>query len=112
MQKIRNQIVHPLPITIYVYNTFWKRFRGLMFKKKPIVNEGIWIIPCNSIHMFFMFFPIDVVFLNSNNEVIYLKESVKPWSLIFPINNAASVMELPVNTIRSYDIKIGDSLKQ
>ncbi|WP_458413555.1 DUF192 domain-containing protein [Schinkia sp. CFF1] len=97
-----------LPIKIERYDTFWNRFRGLMFRLKPIIGEGILIDPCNSIHMFFMFFPIDVVFVNKIGEIIYMKENVKPWSVIWPVKHAKSVLELPVGTIVKYGIKVGN----
>ncbi|WP_258000482.1 DUF192 domain-containing protein [Bacillus sp. Marseille-P3661] len=110
MRLIETKRVHEIPIKIIKYTSFFKRFRGLMFRLKPIVNEGILIEPCNSIHMFFMFFPIDVVFLNKNNQIVYAKENVKPWTVIFPIKNAKSVLELPVGSISRYHIKAGSSI--
>lgn len=103
--------IQKLPIQIKKYDTFFKRFRGLMFRIKPIVNEGILLDPCNSIHMFFMFFPIDVIFLNDHNQIVFLKEKVKPWSVVFPVKNAKTALELPVGTISRYSIKSGDILE-
>jgi uncharacterized protein len=108
MKIMTNNGVHDIPITIFQYNTFLKRFKGLMFKIKPIVDKAIILSPCNSIHMFFMFFPIDVVFLDDQNKILYLKEHVKPWTVIFPIKNAKSALELPAGTISTYSIKKGD----
>ncbi|OLO38951.1 hypothetical protein BTR23_10415 [Alkalihalophilus pseudofirmus] len=107
MKIISDHIGKHVPIIISRHDNFFKRFKGLMFRLKPISNEGILLTPCNSIHMFFMFFPIDVIFLNSRNEIIYTKEKVKPWSLIFPIKNATSVLELPTGSISKYSISVG-----
>lgn len=82
-----------------------------MFRVKPLQNEGIWLEPCNSIHMFFMFFSIDVVFLNKNNEIVAVKEHVKPWTVIFPIRNAHSTLELPVGTVQKYSLKFGNVIE-
>lgn len=106
MKHVSDKGTQYLPITIYKYDTFFKRFRGLMFRKAPIENEGILLTPCNSIHMFFMFFPIDVIFLNDQHQIIYLKENVKPWTMIFPIKNATSALELPAGSISKYSIHI------
>ncbi|MBD8069120.1 DUF192 domain-containing protein [Bacillus sp. PS06] len=100
-----------IPIQVKEYHTFFKRFKGLMFRVEPIENEGIWIKPCNSIHMFFMFFSIDVVFLNEEMRIIALKENVKPWTLIFPIKHATSVIEFPQGTISSYSFAVGDTIQ-
>lgn len=82
-----------------------------MFRFKPIHNEGIVLSPCNSIHMFFMFFSIDVIFLNKDNQIIYYKEHVKPWTVIFPIKHAVAVVELPTNFISKYSIQIGNKIE-
>ncbi|MCL7746734.1 DUF192 domain-containing protein [Halalkalibacter alkaliphilus] len=105
-----NKVVYT-PIEIIKYETFLRRFKGLMFRRKPIAKEGIFLFPCNSIHMFFMFFPIDVVFLNEQKQIVYLKESVKPWTVIFPIKKAVSVLELPANTISNYSLEVGDTIE-
>jgi uncharacterized protein len=100
-----------IPIKIYKYETFNKRLKGLMFRLQPLHNEGILLSPCNSIHMFFMFFSIDVIFLNKHNQIIYYKENVKPWTVIFPIKHAVAVIELPTNTISKYSFQIGDKIE-
>ena len=100
-----------VPITIFTYNTFFKRLKGLMFRLKPIKDEGILIKPCNSIHMFFMFFSIDVVFINEANEVVFLKERVKPWTVVLPVKGATAAVELPTGTIFKYGIKHGYGIK-
>lgn len=110
MKLITGKKQKSIPIKIYKYNTFFKRFRGLMFRLNPIDNEGILIDPCNSIHMFFMFFSIDVVFLNEQQQIVALKERVKPWTVIFPIKNAKSTLELPEGTIAKYSFAVGDSI--
>ncbi|WP_395580276.1 DUF192 domain-containing protein, partial [Pseudomonas syringae group genomosp. 7] len=35
-------------------DSFFTRFKGLMFRKEVIKEEGLWIMPCNAVHMFFM----------------------------------------------------------
>ncbi|WP_161974935.1 DUF192 domain-containing protein [Bacillus timonensis] len=96
-----------LPIKLKTYNTFLKRFKGLMFQLKPIKNEAIILEPCNSIHMFFMFFPIDVVFLDKENRVVKTIDNVKPWTVIFPVKHAYKTIEMPVGSIRKFGIQDG-----
>ncbi|WP_102027453.1 DUF192 domain-containing protein [Salirhabdus sp. Marseille-P4669] len=108
MDIIRNDQRIFFPLDIYRYDTFFKRFKGLMFRLKPITKEGILLIPCNSIHMFFMFFSIDVVFLNKDNSVIKIYPYVKPWRVIPPVKGANAAIELPKGTIDTYNITIGD----
>ena len=54
---------------VFMADTFYKRLLGYMFRKKPH-HKVIAIVPCNSIHTFFMKFNIDVLFLNKENMVI------------------------------------------
>lgn len=103
----KNDHILTLPLKLKTYNTFLKRLKGLMFQRKPIKNEAIILEPCNSIHMFFMFFPIDVVFLDQENRVVKVKENVKPWTVIFPVKNAYKTIEMPVGSIREYGIRVG-----
>ncbi|MBB6453318.1 hypothetical protein HNQ94_001766 [Salirhabdus euzebyi] len=104
---INNQLQTQLRIDIA--DTFFKRVRGLMFKKE-LVGEGLHIEPCNSIHMCFMKFPIDVVMLDKNKEVVFIKADVKPWRIIPPVKEAYSTLELPVGSIQKYKIDKGQRL--
>lgn len=100
-----------IPFTIIKANTFRKRLLGLMFRKKPLEKEGLWIYPCNSIHMCFMQFPIDVVFLDRNNQIVKTIQNLKPWRFVAPIKNAYSVIELPIGTIEKFNLKNGQPLE-
>jgi len=77
---------------MFIADTFIKRFLGFMFRKTPH-HEAILIKPCNSIHTFFMRFPIDVLFLNENMEVIKKIEGMKPGKVIMPQKNGIMVIE-------------------
>lgn len=77
---------------IFIADTFIKRFLGYMFRKKPH-HESILIKPCNSIHTFFMKFPIDVLFINENMEVIKKIEGLKPGKIVMPEKGAKMVIE-------------------
>ena len=58
--------------------------------------------------MFFVFFPIDVIFLNKNKEVVELKQNFRPFSIYFPKNKAKYIIELPNNTIKQTNTEIND----
>ena len=90
---------------IKIADNFFTRFKGLMFKKELNVNEGLIINPCNSIHMFFMNFPLDILFVNENNEVVEILENIKPWRVSKLYFNAEYVVELPINTVKSKNIQ-------
>ncbi|MGR3765927.1 DUF192 domain-containing protein [Rossellomorea sp. NS-SX7] len=100
-----NTLYRTLPYAIIKADTFAARLKGLMFKKTPLANECLWIIPCNSIHMFFMKFSIDVVFLDDQKRIIKLVTNLKPWNMLMPVKNAHSVLELPSGSINRLKLK-------
>jgi uncharacterized membrane protein (UPF0127 family) len=89
---------------------FTDRLFGLIFKniKK---GQGFAIKGCNSIHTFWMRYRIDVVFINKNNEIIKLFESLKQFRITPAVKDAYCVIEFPEFTIKDFFLKAGDKLK-
>ena len=75
-------------------NSFWKKFKGLMFKK-DIIEDGYLFPNTNSIHMFFMSQEIDIVMTDRNYKVLYKYENLKPWKVILPKKHVYYTFELP-----------------
>ena len=93
-------------------NSFSK-FIGLMFTKQQ--NKAL-IFKFNeekiiSLHMFFVFYPIDVLFLDKNKVVVDKKENFKPFTFYNSKNKARYAIELPEETINKSKTKIGDKIK-
>ena len=84
----------------YCYS-FKDRFLGLMFKHEI---SNLCFPKCKSIHTFFMFENIDVIFTDKNKKVIKIYKNVKPNRIIID-KNAYYVYELKKDT---YKIKLGD----
>ena len=93
-----------------VAKTFNDRVLGLMFKKNMDLEESLLIQPCNSIHTCFMNFPIDVIFLSKNNEVVHLIRKMKPWRFSLVYFRSKKVLELRAGTIGD-DLYKGDQLE-
>ncbi|MCX8131346.1 MAG: DUF192 domain-containing protein [Clostridia bacterium] len=91
-------------------NTFISRFAGLMGKASLPEGEGLLIMPCNSIHMFFMKFSLDIVFIDKDNIVIHLIKGIKPWRVSKIVKRAYCALELPCGTISRTEMKVGDRL--
>lgn len=87
------------------------KFLGLMFRTKPEPLVFVFgrekIIP---LHMFFVFFPIDVLYLNKKKEVVELKKGFKPFTFYTPRKKALYVVELPAGSIGSSRISRGDKI--
>lgn len=91
--------------------TFFSRFKGLQLRKELPAGTGLLITPCNSIHMFFMRFAIDAVFIDSNNTIVYIEHNIKPWRISRIVKNACSVLELPSGTACAAGSEPGDLLE-
>lgn len=92
-------------------DTFGSRFLGLMFRKTLNEGEGLIVKPCNSIHMFFMQFPLDIIFVDKNNTVIYLIEGIRPWKISKIVRYSKYVIELPAGTISKTKTEVGDKIE-
>ena len=86
------------------------RQRGLLGRNGLAEGEGLWIIPCESVHTFFMRFAIDLVYLDRKRRVRKVRSGVGPWRLSACIS-AHSVLELAAGTVRSTGTQRGDSLE-
>lgn len=84
-----------------VADSFYKRLKGLLGCRGLKTHSALIIKPCNSVHTFFMKFPIDVLFLDKNNKVIKLKQSLKPFRISPLYFNARVVIELPAGTAKA-----------
>jgi len=85
---------------------------GLMFSER-LQNDGrdaLLIEPCNSIHMCFMRYPIDVLFIDANDEIVGQVEDIKPWRVTKIYWNARKALELPVGRIAETNTRVGDTL--
>ncbi|MEA2646451.1 MAG: uncharacterized protein QOE92_1534 [Chloroflexota bacterium] len=82
-----------------VARTSWSRFVGLMGRESLAQGGGLWIEPCNSIHMFFMRFAIDVLFLDRQNRVKKVMLNLRPWRISPIVFGARTTVELPAGTL-------------
>lgn len=62
-----------------VASTHWSRFRGLMMRGSLAPGEGLLIEPCSSIHMMWMRFGIDAIWLDDDWQVTRVSRGVRPW---------------------------------
>ncbi len=92
-------------------DNFFTRLKGLIGKKLLPEGSGLLIIPCNSIHMFFMKIPLDVIFIDKAGKVVYLSENIKPWQATRIIKKARCTIELPAGTIAQSRTEVGDKLE-
>jgi hypothetical protein len=96
-----------------IAHTHWSRLRGLLGTRADDFRNGrgLWIRPCRGVHTLAMTFPIDVIYLDRGETVVHLERNLQPWRFS-PIRlQAASVLELPVNTIAETETALGDRIE-
>jgi len=92
-----------------IADTAVKRNTGLLKHTGLAEGEGLWIVPCEGIHTFFMKFAIDVVFLSKKRRVLKLRPNMGKRRIALSLR-AHSVLELPVGMIEKSQLAVGDQL--
>lgn len=90
--------------------SFLARGRGLMLSPPLPQGGGLVIEPCNSIHMFFMRYPLDVVFTDKEGRVVFMYRGIKPWRMGRLVRGAKRAIELPEGTVDRTSTQVGDIL--
>ena len=83
---------------------------GLLKRTGLRKGEGLWIVPTEAIHTFFMRFAIDILFLDRKNRVVKAVARLKPWRLAGSWRGH-SVLELPAGVIEETGTKRGDQIE-
>lgn len=88
----------------------WERATGLMFKKELVDEAYVFAFDSNQkipIHMLFVFFPIDVLWINSDHEIVDLKKNIMPFTpSVFHKGRAKYLVELPAGTIDKHKLTL------
>ena len=96
-----------------VADSYLRRLIGLLGKTKRWVRQGggLWIVPSRGVHTIGMMFPIDLIFLSKEKQVVHVEEHVRPFRISAVSLKASSILELPAHTIYRTGTKIGDQLE-
>jgi uncharacterized protein len=94
---------------VEIADTSEKRRVGLLKHVRLEPGSGLWIVPCESVHTFFMKFPIDLVYLDKQRRVRKVRHAVPAWRLSACLT-AHSILELPAGTVEKSGTMPGDEL--
>ena len=103
-----------------VADSLWTKFRGLMGRSRASfpAGSGLWFAGTSSIHMMFMRFPIDVVFLGKPENaagarrVVGLRRSLPTWrGIVWYVRGADGLIELPPGAIDASGTQLGDEVR-
>ena len=97
-------------LQLEIADGFFARLLGLMGRKKLPQGQGLLIVPCNSIHMLFMRFSIDAVYVDENYAVKKIARNLRPWLGISLCFGAHAVIELPAGDADRLGLNVGDKI--
>jgi len=83
---------------------------GLLNRSGLQKGEGLWIVPTEAIHTFFMRFAIDVLFLDKKKRVVKAVPRMGAWRMAFSWRGR-TVVELPSGVIEETGTQVGDELE-
>ena len=92
-----------------IADTSAKRRTGLLKHSDLNPGEGLWIAPCEAVHTIGMKFPIDLVYLNKQRQVVKIRGDLGKWRLSGCLR-AHSVLELPSGRAAATQTAVGDQL--
>ena len=87
----------------------WSRFKGLLGRKGLEPGEGLILRPCWSVHMFFMRFPLDVIFIDKEQRVVKAVPNLGVWRMS-AARGAADAIEIAAGTLERCPLSPGDRL--
>ena len=92
-------------------DTFFSRMRGLLGRRMFTDGKALVITRCNSIHMFFMKFPIDAIFLDASNRVVGAVKNIQPFQMSPVFWTSTRVVEFPAGTLDRTATSLGDIIE-
>lgn len=93
-----------------VATSLLSRAVGLLGRSSLPAGNGLLLQPCQSIHTFFMRFPIDVIFLNGDGRIIHIIERMGPNRVSRIVLKARCALEMPAGTVSGTMSQVGDKV--
>ncbi len=94
-------------IKVELADNFVKRFLGLMGRAR--IDGGLFLAPCNSIHMCFMKFSIDAVYVDKNYRIKKIVRGLRPWIGLSMCPGAFGVLELTAGDADNFNLDVGQT---
>lgn len=84
---------------------------GLLRTPEVVPGGGLWIERSPSIHMFFMRYAIDAVFVDRDLRVKKIAANLKPWRMVLWAFGARDCLELRAGAAAESGTVVGDELR-
>ena len=98
-------------INVEIADTVFKRFMGLMGRRRLESGNGLFIVPCDGIHMCFMRFSIDAVYVDKDYRIKKIVRGLRPWIGLSMCLGAFGVLELPSGDADKFYLKVGQQFR-
>ncbi|MEZ4864555.1 MAG: DUF192 domain-containing protein [Caldilineaceae bacterium] len=89
----------------------WTRLKGLIGVRHLAAGDGLLITRCKGVHCMFMSIPIDVLYVNKQDQVVAIDEAMPPWAVGRVRRHSHYVLELPAGTAAQSGTGVGDQLQ-
>ncbi len=89
----------------------WTRLRGLMGRRTFSAGDGLLLHGEQAIHTFGMFFPIDIVYLDSERRVLRAQRAMAAARIGPIVRGTRDILELPTGTLAATHTREGDELE-
>ncbi|MCB9557108.1 MAG: DUF192 domain-containing protein [Deltaproteobacteria bacterium] len=89
----------------------FERMRGLLGRDHLAENQALLLMPCRSVHTWFMRFPIDIAFVDKDGLIVAVVRQLKPWSATPYISRARATVELAAGRLRATATEVGHTLE-
>ena len=111
-QKLYNEGAPPSApfLEVKMADSFFTRLAGLMFQKKMPQGTGLLLAPCNSVHMCFMRFAIDVIYIDKEYKILKVVKNLKPWVGLSMCSKAWATLEMPAGEAERCGLEVGRKL--
>ena len=98
---------------VRVLRAVWSQAWGLMFRWPR--GRFAYVFPFRTprriaVTMWFVFYPIDIVFLDANGRILELASNIRPFTHYFPKARAVVLLEFPAGTLHRHGVKVGQHL--
>jgi uncharacterized protein len=96
---------------VFIAKTIFTRIKGLLGRKVFLPNQAVILDPCDSVHTFFMHFPIDIIFIDKDYKVIKTLPNFKPNRITRKYWHSSKVIELPSGKLDITNTQVKDQLQ-
>jgi uncharacterized membrane protein (UPF0127 family) len=112
MLRYNNKVVAS---KIVYCDNLWCKGTGLMFRAHNAIRGKAWVFTFKTsrriaVTMLFVFYPIDIIFLDEKNRVIEIVKSLKPFTSYTSRRKSRTFIELDNGTISKYRMMIGSKI--